>query len=280
MRHQTAEPLEHMVLWDDGPTPPPSQTVVLIHGFPDTHTVWTPTAAHLRRRGFRVVLVALPGFETDRQDTTPHRFDDVVERLYATLTTTGAVGATLVGHDWGAVFLYRLLARYPDAAGKLVTLEIGASAKSLVITLFVLFYHTLLIAAHTLGGPIGDRMMRIFSAFFPRPRYPEALRPNAHHGWLYRQAWREGANPGPWIGYFRNEIARWTPPASLPVLFIYGTSGLSALQFHTESWRQDVTSHNPESEAVGLAGNHWCFLESADAFQDALDRFLGEDDAG
>lgn len=251
----------------------PAQTVVLVHGFPDSPAMWAQASAHLVAQGYRAIRVTLPGFEAD-PDTQAPTFDETVARLHATLRHTGALGATLVGHDWGAIFLYQLLRQHPDAAGRLVTLEIGAGPPSLRLTCFVLAYHSLLILAHRLGARIGDRLMAWLCRRLPRPDYPGAITPRAHHGWLYRQAWREGAQDGPWRHYFRNGIARWTPPPTLPFLFLYGADGPRALRFHTEAWRAEITGHAPQSRAEALPGGHWCLLQHPGAFHQALDVFL------
>ena len=271
--------LQHSVEFAEASNACPSRTVVLVHGFPDSPALWAETSAHLGAQGYRVIRVALPGFEASKPSEVPLSFDDTVERLYATLSQAGAVGATLVGHDWGAIFLYRLLRRHPDAAGRLVTIEVGAGPRSPLLALFVLAYHALLILAHRMGTGLGDWLMAWLCRRFPRPEYPDALTPKARHGWLYRQAWREGAQDGPWPYYFRNGIAAWTPPPTLPVLFLYGKDGQRWLRFHTESWRGEVTSHNPQSRSLGLPGTHWCLLEHPAAFRQVLDTFLAETSA-
>ena len=274
MAAETPSPLAHTITQGEVPTDDPARTLVLVHGFPDSPAVWQTTAAHLNARGYRVISLALPGFEEGEEPGEHPTFDATVARLHATLAHTGALGATLVGHDWGAIFLYQLLRQHPDAAGRLVTLEIGAGPRSALLTLFVLAYHALLNLAVALGSGLGDWLMRTLCRRFPRPDYPGALVPRAHHGWLYRQAWREGRADGPWRHYFRNAIATWTPGASLPVLFAYGEDGPSALRFHTPAWREQVTSHHPESRSQALPGAHWCFLEHPEAFHAALDAFL------
>ena len=271
---QNRRPLEHTIALGEGASEAIERSVVLLHGFPDNPAIWRGTAQHLRAKGYRVITVALPGFEEGEVDTRAHSFEAVTERLQATLEHTDALGATLIGHDWGAIFCYRLLRTYPKAAGRLVTLEVGAGPRSFALTLFVLAYHALLNLAYRLGEGLGDRLMAWLCRRMPRPSYPDALEPKAHHGWLYRQAWRQGSEDGPWPYYFQSSIAKWTPPEALPVCFLYGEDGPSWLRFHTKAWRDAVTSHNEQSRAVGLPGGHWCLLEHPEAFYSALDDFL------
>jgi pimeloyl-ACP methyl ester carboxylesterase len=266
--------LEYTVEAPAGQNPRKLHTVVLLHGFPDNANVWNETQAHLIERGYRVVRIHLPGFERETQSRVCPTFNNVIDRLYRTLQRADALGGTLVGHDWGAIFAYRLLMKYPAAASRLVTLEIGAGAKSPLLVLFVLLYQSLIIAAYYLGPHIGSRLLAGFCRLFPRPSYEGALKVQSHHGWLYRQAWREGASDGPWIFYYRNSIAKWTPGPELPVLFLYGESSLPAFRFHTPAWRKRITEPHHESRSRGLPGNHWFFLENPASFQAELDQFL------
>ena len=78
--------------------------VVLVHGVPDTHRVWQPLIAALRRDD--VVTLSLPGFGRD----VPPGFEATKE-AYADwlLGELRAIPGPidLVGHDWGALLVVR-----------------------------------------------------------------------------------------------------------------------------------------------------------------------------
>lgn len=252
-------------------------TIALLHGFPDGPAVWSGTSAYLRQRGYRVVRIALPGFESSSA-APPPSFDETVARLRATLDEVGALGRTVIGHDWGAIFGYLLLLQHPDAASRFVALEVGAGPASWTLTAFVLAYHAVLNLVYTIGsvlGPrLGDAVMRLLCSSLPRPAYDGCPEPRARHAWLYRQAWREAGRYGPRWLYFRSSIAQWRPVQ--PFLFVYGRDGLRALRFHTSAWREAVTSEYPASRSVGIEGSHWCFLEHPEPFHVAVGTFLDE----
>jgi len=270
--------LEYIV--DGDPTLDSSDTIVLLHGFPDNPALWKQTSEHLQKSGYRVVRIALPGFET--QSTPPiqpaviHTFDQTIERLHATLLHTNAHGGTLLGHDWGAIFIYKLITLYPNAAKRIICLEIGGAPKSLILTVIVLLYQGLLTLGHALGPGLGDALVRMVCILFRRPSYENQLNPTSEHAWLYWRAWREGSCHGPWIFNHRNEIARWRPPGKTPFLFLYGNTGLKALRFHSPQWQDSVTKTSPPSRATGIPGRHWFMLETPDAFYEELDSFLEE----
>lgn len=275
MDDETPQLLQHTIEHAESSTQGPRRTIVLLHGFPDGPALWSPTSAHLTERGYRVIRLALPGFEDGATSAPRSTFEETIDRLHATLVHTKAVGATLVGHDWGAIFLYLLLRKHPEDAGRLVTIEIGAAPRTLLATVGVLLYQSALNLAHALGPGVGDWCMNALCRLAPRrPDYPGRPTPRAHHGWLYRQAWREAGSEGPWPLYFRNAIAKWTPPPSLPFLFVYGDKGLGPLRFHSAPWREAITSHCPDSGLAMIPGGHWCHLEDPDAFHGALDAFL------
>ena len=79
------------------------RTVVLLHGFPDTPAMWAPTARRLCAEGFRVLRVALPGFERNASKETSSvnsiTFDEVTDALHDVLRKENALDAALVGHD-------------------------------------------------------------------------------------------------------------------------------------------------------------------------------------
>ncbi len=267
-------PLEYLCEPGDASGPGLGQDVVFVHGFPDGPSVWEVSARHLRKRGFRVIRVTLPGFEEEGEDQSPQSFEALGERLYLTLKACDALGATLIGHDWGAILVYQMLRHHPEAVSRVVTIEIGAGPRTPWLVLFVLAYHALLIFAHWLGAPRGDWLMQRFCACLRRPSYAGAPRAKARHAWLYRQAWREGSREGPWLFYYRNLIARWRPHPEVPTLFLYGSETSTLFRFHSKAWRRELTRASALNRVSTLPGAHWCFLEAPEAFHAALDDFL------
>ena len=278
MTTSSPQPLQHTIEVDNASATKARRTVVLLHGFPDNSEVWRPTAEHLKSTGYRVVLVTLPGFEEHPPVTLPLAFSEVVERLHHTLKVSHSLGATLIGHDWGAIFIYLLLNRYPEDAARVVTLEVGVGPRTPWLTLFVLAYHALFNAIFALRAHVGGRLMGTLMKLVPRPKYPGSPPLKARHAWLYRQAWREGARGGLWPFYFRNAIAQWQPHSRQPFLFLYGDRTLTGLRFHSGRWLAEITSIHPLSRTQALGGGHWCFLEDQDAFHTSLSDFFNATD--
>src|SRR5438046_10222628 len=83
----------------------------LVHGVPDTHHFWDKTRERLSRRD--VLAPDLPGFGAP----TPPGFRPVkeayVDWLIDEITRVGEP-VDLVGHDWGALLVKRVLWLLPD----------------------------------------------------------------------------------------------------------------------------------------------------------------------
>ncbi len=89
--------------------------VVLLHGFPDGPESWAPTAAALAEAGHRALVPYLRGYHRDtivagRAYSSAEFADDIVHLLDA-LDLDDAV---LVGHDWGAAYVWSALGAHPE----------------------------------------------------------------------------------------------------------------------------------------------------------------------
>jgi pimeloyl-ACP methyl ester carboxylesterase len=99
-----------LAVWESGRVGP---TVVLVHGYPDTHIVWDPVAERLVR-GLHVVAYDTRGSGASGKprDVASYRMRHLVSDLVAVLDAV-ASGRTvhLVGHDWGSVQLWDAVVR-------------------------------------------------------------------------------------------------------------------------------------------------------------------------
>jgi pimeloyl-ACP methyl ester carboxylesterase len=104
--------------------------VLLLHGFPDTHTVWRKQVAVLANAGLRVIAPDLRGY--GETDAPPRVHDYAIETLrtdvLALLDALGIEKASLVGHDWGAVIGWQLCMAAPQRIDRFVALSVGHPA--------------------------------------------------------------------------------------------------------------------------------------------------------
>jgi pimeloyl-ACP methyl ester carboxylesterase len=84
---------------------------VLVHGVPDTHRLWSAMRAHLSRRD--VVAISLPGFDAPVPAGFAADKEAYVDWLIAEIARLGSP-VDLVGHDWGALLVQRVVSLRPD----------------------------------------------------------------------------------------------------------------------------------------------------------------------
>ncbi|GAA2880567.1 SDR family oxidoreductase [Streptosporangium fragile] len=98
-----------LALYEQGD--PAAPTVLLVHGYPDTHRVWDEVAGLLDDR-FHVVRydVRGAGNSTAPRDGD-YGYDRLAADLAAVLDTVGKPGVHLAGHDWGSIQAWNLIGR-------------------------------------------------------------------------------------------------------------------------------------------------------------------------
>jgi pimeloyl-ACP methyl ester carboxylesterase len=111
----------HAVTTGQGPT------VLLLHGFPDTHIVWRKQVGVLAAAGYRVLAPDLRGY--GRSDAPPGIHDYTLEKLRGDIL--GLLDAlhidkvSLVGHDWGGLIGWQLAALAPERIERFVAMSTG-----------------------------------------------------------------------------------------------------------------------------------------------------------
>jgi pimeloyl-ACP methyl ester carboxylesterase len=103
------------------------ETVLLVHGFPDTHALWRHQVAALNAAGYRTIAPDLRGFGgSDRPaDTAAYTPDRSVADLLALLDRLGVERAHLVGHDWGSAVVQGMAMAAPERVAGLSLLSVG-----------------------------------------------------------------------------------------------------------------------------------------------------------
>ncbi|ROO88299.1 pimeloyl-ACP methyl ester carboxylesterase [Actinocorallia herbida] len=95
---------------------PEGPTVLLVHGYPDTHAVWDGVAARLADR-YRVVTydVRGAGASSRPKGREAYRFAHLMNDLRAVVEEVGQDGPVhLVGHDWGSIQGWEAVTTMPE----------------------------------------------------------------------------------------------------------------------------------------------------------------------
>ncbi|MBR9825873.1 MAG: alpha/beta hydrolase [Alphaproteobacteria bacterium] len=122
-----ANGLDHHV-WDSQPLEVSRPAVLLLHGFPDDHTVWDPLTPHLLDAGYRVIAPDLRGFgETGIADAVSQyeMRTGAIPDVLGVLDALDPGPVHLVGHDFGASLAWLLAAQHPDRFRTLAALSVG-----------------------------------------------------------------------------------------------------------------------------------------------------------
>jgi pimeloyl-ACP methyl ester carboxylesterase len=101
--------------------------VLLVHGFPDDHTVWRLQIPALVEAGYRVIAVDTRGCgaSTVPAREADYRIERLVDDLVAVLDALEVRKVRVVGHDWGALQSWMLAARHPERVVSLIALAVG-----------------------------------------------------------------------------------------------------------------------------------------------------------
>lgn len=248
------------------------RTVVMIHGWPDTLSLWDGTVEALRDR-WRCVRFTLPGFEAGavpRQAVPLQALLDLLDEAIDELSPTQPV--TLLLHDWGCFFGYQYAMRHPQRVERVIGVDIGdigsrqhRAQLGLRALLGIVAYQWWLALAWRIGGRLGDGMSRWMARRFRAPAPQAHIR--ATMGYPYAMAWFGVAG-----GFGR---PRAFQPA-VPMLFIHGER--KPCPFHSSAWADRIASR-PGSRVIGMPTGHWVMTQRPAPFHAAVRQWLQETEA-
>lgn len=96
--------------------------VLCAHGFPENAKTFDRTLDHLASLGFRAVAPHMRGYHPTSVRAPRYHGNDLGEDLLAIADVLSpSEPVTLIGHDWGAVAVYRASAMRPDRVRHLIT---------------------------------------------------------------------------------------------------------------------------------------------------------------
>ncbi len=103
------------------------KVVVLLHGMPDTSSVWRFQIPALAKAGYRVIVPDLLGYgETDKPaDVSRYQGEKLIADALTMLDTLQLSKVDLVGHDWGGFLSWELALAVPDRVRRHVVISTG-----------------------------------------------------------------------------------------------------------------------------------------------------------
>ena len=246
------------------------ETLLMIHGWPDTYRLWDDTVAALRDH-YRCVRFTLPGFDI----TKPLRPSSLVELTEVIRCVAAAVSpgnpVTLVLHDWGCIFGYEFAAKHPARVARIVAVDIGdynspacTRALSTTAKFQVFSYQFWLALSWKIGAAGGERFANwMVRSMAKRMRCPTAS--SAIHwqmNYPYAMKWF-GLNGG-------LDQAMQVGPAC-PILYTYAAR--KPFMFQSPEWVSKL-SNSPGSKVAAFATGHWVMIEQAESFNTCVAEWL------
>ena len=246
-----------------------TETLVMIHGWPDTWRLWDEQVAALAGH-FRCVRFTLPGFDIDKPrrafslDEMIGFFNRVVE------ATSPGRKVTLMLHDWGCVFGYQFAMRHPELVSRIVAVDIGDSnsdefLKSLSLSskLAIFIYQVWLAIAWRIGGSLGDRMSKSMARALKCPSDPRFIGSCMNYPYYIR-----------WTGAYGSYRRTLDVAPACPLLFVYGKA--KPFLFHSPSWAEALASR-PGSRVQALDARHWVMRDKPAEFNALVSKWLANE---
>ncbi len=107
----------HSVVHGEGPT------VLLLHGFPETHRSWDLSVPALARAGYRTVTPDLRGYGLSDRPRSGYDLDTLSDDVAGLVDALGGDPVALVGHDWGGAIAWHTASRYAERLRELIVID-------------------------------------------------------------------------------------------------------------------------------------------------------------
>jgi pimeloyl-ACP methyl ester carboxylesterase len=111
-------------VWDLGPAD--GETVILLHGFPQTKAAWSDVAPALADAGYRVLAPDQRGYSPGARPAGRRQYtlDLLAGDVLALADAAGSSRFHVVGHDWGGAVAWVLGMWHPDRLHTLTSLTV------------------------------------------------------------------------------------------------------------------------------------------------------------
>jgi pimeloyl-ACP methyl ester carboxylesterase len=263
----TPRSIQNLEVFVEGNGP---QTVLMLHGWPDTHRLWDSTVQTLAPQ-FQCVRLSLPGFDLEKP-ARPTSLADMNALLLAVVDSVSpGAPVTLLMHDWGCMFGYEFAARHPERVARIVAVDIGDhNSTSFQQSLSsrakwqILSYQIWLALAWYLGqsvnAALGNRMTRWMARALRYRANPQAM------GWQMNYPYAMQ-----WFG-LAGGFKQAAPIAPhCPTLYIYGAR--KPFMFHSPAWLAELAAR-PGNSVQPFNTGHWVMVDQTVAFNTCVQQWL------
>jgi len=213
----------HVGVEGDGPT------LLLLHGWPDTSSLWRDMTPHLVAAGYRVAAPDLRGCgqSSKPSDLASYQMHHLVADVASIIAVLDVEKVTLVGHDWGAGLAWAVALLRPDLVERLVVVSVGhpTSFRTAGLEQQIKSWYTLLFSYEGVGEAFLRKndyeAMRRWAA---HPRVEEIIEELERDGQMVAHLKWYRANLPP-DAFVVDPPA--LPPVRVPVLGVWSTGDLA-----------------------------------------------------
>jgi pimeloyl-ACP methyl ester carboxylesterase len=243
-----------------------TETIVMIHGWPDTYRLWDAQVAELRHR-YRCVRFTLPGFDI-RKPRRSYSLDATMRvLLHIVNSVSQKQKVILMLHDWGCVFGYEFYMRNKSMVSAVIGVDIGDAqsrattrSRSVGQKMMVSGYQSTLALAWAMGGPLGNMLTRTMVRVLGAPSPREYISAGMNFPYYILTAGAAGSY---------HSLVPFVP--KVPMLFIYGTN--KPFMFHSPQWTENLAA-KPGCKVVAMETDHWPMVRQPERFNDIIINWL------
>ena len=245
------------------------ETVVLLHGFPQTSTSWDMVCERLHASGYRTLAFDQRGYAPTARPRgrLAYRISALVGDVAALVAAVGTP-VHLVGHDWGAVVAWGTAARHPELLRTLTAVSVPHSRaflRSLVSSNQALkSYYMALFQIPWLPESLLTRYPKLADRALGGSGMDAAALQRVHADIVGTGALRPALN---WYRAIGLSSRAYLRKVSLPTTYVWSTSDVAlgrrcaelCENFVTGPYRFEVTD-----------GSHWLPEEKPDLLHDLI----------
>ena len=253
------------------------ETLIMLHGWPDTLALWDDTV-HALRDTHQCVRFTLPAFDA-QAPMPPMSLLEMVAFIHEVVQQVSPQNpVTLVLHDWGCVFGYEYAATYPERVSRMVAVDVGDhNSRALNASLsakakWAVFSYQIWLAIAwqianifgSTGHALANRMTRYMAKKLRCPSPMEHMHVGMNAP--YAMKWM-GALQG--LAFACNALK--VLPTARPMLYVYGKR--KPFMFHSDRWLEKIASY-PGSRVEGFDTGHWVMTSKPAQFNALLKEWL------
>jgi pimeloyl-ACP methyl ester carboxylesterase len=247
--------------------------VLLLHGFPDSHSVWRHQMRALADAGYRAIAPDLRGYGRSQApaDVASYSIEHLRDDVTGLLDALGIGQVILVGHDWGAAVAWQVAMHAPGRVERLVALSVGHPA------------------AFVSAGLV-QRLRSFYMAIFAVPGLAERLLPLGDW-WFMRRYISDAAQVAQWrsdfsvpgrltaaLNYYRANLKmaarRNWPPVTMPVLGVWSSRDAALTEEQMRGSASHVAGPFRYERIDGV--DHWMQLAAPAQVNALLLDFFGQ----